>query len=110
MVESIAEIFVGDNDYPTNVFLDDLAMASSEIGWATGAGIWATKDGANWRRQFVGDRGLKGIASARDGKYAWAVGVDGTMVATVDGGDSWFHQLRRPGASQLTKVIFSRIR
>lgn len=90
-------LFVGRNGDQANAQLFDLAMTGPTTGWAVGGReFWATTDGAKWTKQHTADRGeFRAVSAARDGKRAWVVGTDGTLLATVDGGDSWFHQLRR---------------
>jgi photosystem II stability/assembly factor-like uncharacterized protein len=76
-----------------------LAFGSAANGWAGGDGerIWGTSDGgASWSLQYGGSGwGQMQSAAAVDAQHAWMCGgayMHGTIVATSDGGQTWFEQ------------------
>ena len=90
--------------------LDSVCMIDSEYGWAVGSAgtsdrtllIVFTRDGgATWSRQ---SKGLPaGVAPLHDvwfidREHGWAVGDSGSVLATVDGGATWWS--RRTGVDE----------
>lgn len=66
---------------------NDLSISEGQT-WAVGADgrlLRAAADGV--RRSRIADRNLRGLA--RHGPRGWAVGDDGTVVTSTDGGETW---------------------
>lgn len=63
-----------------------------------------TSDGATWQAQASGtSQNLWAVDFAADARHGWAVGDDGTVVSTGDGGDHWVVQ-GLATSNQLTAV------
>lgn len=100
-------LFVGtpENSVSGPGSLSALAMTDATSGWAAGPGgaiSGTTSGGAEWQQQTISTHGaIEDIAALADRKHAWAAGA-GTILATSDGGTSWYPQLRagpaQPGA------------
>lgn len=69
--------------------LTAVAFLDINIGWVVGHHIRFTTDGGGrWRRQIEVDKSLEGVDLV-DRDFAWAVGDEGTIVLTRDGGATW---------------------
>lgn len=67
----------------------DIAFSGMSVGMAVGDGVLATNDGGtHWYRQFAPFERLNAVdmASATAG---WAVGEQGVIIRTTDGGANW---------------------
>ena len=83
--------------------LQSISFCDALHGWAVGeyGYIYNTKDaGVSWKKQagnfelsgstgdIVGDSSLFDVVAV-DSQTAWAVGIDSTLIRTVDGGKTW---------------------
>lgn len=73
--------------------LSDIAFATEQIGYACGYGaVLKTVDGgSSWQLQDIRGDFYKGI-SVMDAENIWAVGYNGSIIHTSDGGKHWEKQ------------------
>jgi len=95
------------------VELTGVSFADAQNGWAVGScwplrngGGWAvilhtTDGGVTWTQQDVGVMPLVSAVTAGDALTAWAVGDDGLVLRTSDGGGAGFTPTARPLTSAL---------
>jgi photosystem II stability/assembly factor-like uncharacterized protein len=96
------------------VSLVDVSFADAQNGWAAGSCWppqnggrgWAiilhtTDGGATWTQQDVGVTPLVMAVTARDALSAWAVGDNGLVLRTSDGGGAGFTPTARPLTSAM---------
>jgi photosystem II stability/assembly factor-like uncharacterized protein len=97
---------------------DGVYFVNTRHGWVTGGNTFArigaisnqifeTLDGGmtlQSKTKSVTNATLWGVDFI-DAMTGWAVGVDGTILHTIDGGKTWVHQAS-PSVSWLKKVIF----
>ena len=75
----------------TNAFLDVFLLNKDE-GWACGQSVIVktTDGGENWRRVGTEYSGIfRGIQFV-DANVGYVVGSNGTVLKSIDGGESWF--------------------
>jgi len=78
-------------------------VAVGDEGWI----VLSDDDGASWRRAAAPQGPLLTAVDFVDARHGWAVGHDETILATVDGGETWARQLSRPSApGPLLDVLF----
>jgi len=83
-------------DSGTGAKLTTVQFADANVGWAAEAAVPAllktTDGGASWRRIVVPDvddeSGLSNLFFL-DAQRGWALGADGVLIATTDGGETW---------------------
>ena len=96
-----SELFIGDGTATgvTPPLLNAIALSSTSRGWAVGeqGRIFAISDGVWAPQSSRTTADLAATTATGNGQHVWAAGSDGTLIATVDGGATWFDQLRRPG-------------
>ena len=86
--------------------LQSVSFCNPDIGWAVGADLIlrSVDGGQTWEKQRGGnDEVLYGIQCVNSAK-AWAVGQDGLILSTEDGGKNWFRQ------ESSTKATLARVR
>src|SRR6266850_4167322 len=76
-----------------------ITFVDAQLGWALAAqgavdpcSIFHTTDGGiTWSRQFESEASPNPVATLHfvDSRNGWATGVDGRMLRTVDGGNTW---------------------
>ncbi|GEM_PF-3322204 len=94
-----------------NVDFSGIDFVDAQNGWAVGScwpgGFgWAiilhtTDGGQTWTQQDLGVTSAAGQMAARDALSAWAVGGDGLVLRTGDGGGAGFTPTARPVTSAL---------
>ena len=68
--------------------------------------LYTTDGGTNWQESYIGTLdAVKGL-SFFDKQVATAVGKDGIILRTSDGGMTWAYQPRQPNTDQLRSVAF----
>lgn len=72
----------------------DIARAGDRLVavGAYGNVVVSTDEGASWRQVLVPTRALLTAVCFPDERHGWAVGHDGVILATADGGDTWTRQ------------------
>jgi hypothetical protein len=68
--------------------------------------ILLSDDGKDWRQVEVPVNAMLNRVRFRDAKRGWAVGHDGTILATADGGQTWQLQHYDPEGRPLYDVLF----
>ena len=79
------------------------------LGWLPHADAFqdASSGRQTWVSQASGTRNqLNAVDFTPDGRYGWAVGFDGTILATSDGGQTWVSQASGT-RNQLNAVDFT---
>ncbi|MFZ5550192.1 MAG: YCF48-related protein [Pseudomonadota bacterium] len=92
---------------PVEALIDLVFAPDGRRGWVVGGdAIAATADGGvTWQRQPGTEGWIRKLHPGSDGHRAWAVGAQGTVLATLDGGRSWMAQ-RSGTRAALTWVGF----
>ncbi len=72
----------------------DVARAGSRLVAVGDRGhvLLSDDEGRNWRQIIVPTRAMLTGVSFGDAQHGWAVGHDGVILATTDGGVTWTHQ------------------
>lgn len=91
----------------------DIAITSDNELWGVGYDgedprrIYYSKDGgSNWEVKQLSTRGFSlNAITFTDAQHGWAVGGNGLILRTTDGGQSW-EELQRPTDFDLTRVRF----
>ncbi len=81
------------------------AMAWGDPQWAYGA-ILRTRDGVRWEEAALAPGPALNAVSFPDASHGWAVGGQGRVVRTADGGDTW-SDLPSAGPLSLRDVRFA---
>lgn len=78
---------------PKSLLLD-AARAGSRLVVVGDRGhvLLSDDEGRNWRQVIVPTRAMLTAVSFGDAQHGWAVGHDGVILATADGGVTWTHQ------------------
>ena len=85
----------------------DLFFVDRNRGWVIGDSIWTTDDGGkNWHTQPTTETGFRSVHFVSP-KSGWAVGWNGTIVATGDGGETWQRQVSGTKEELLSVCFFS---
>lgn len=81
----------------------DVARAGSRLVVVGDRGhvLLSDDEGRTWRQVIVPTRAMLTGVSFGDGRHGWAVGHDGVILATADGGETW---TRQDGTSDLETV------
>ncbi len=93
---------------PATYFAVNFAEGQADTGWVTGEDrIYGTVDGGNsWTKQYEGSQGsVLWSVSSQNGRTAYAVGGDGKILKTSNGGVNWIIQ-PSPTAEFLYGVAF----
>lgn len=82
----------------------DVARAGSRLVAVGDRGhvLLSDNEGGTWRQIVVPTRAMLTGVAFGDARHGWAVGHDGVILATTDGGQTWSHQ----DASQDLETIF----
>ena len=76
----------------TDGVMTAIDFADIDVGWSVGNHIRFTNNGGGtWRRQVEVGKSLEGVAVV-DREFVWAVGDEGTMMLTRDGGATWTNE------------------
>ena len=73
--------------------------ANGQTGWAVGAtGILSRLDGSGWSPAMqIAPASLLSVATGAEGRNVVAVGTDGTIVPSLDAGDTWLRATLNTG-------------
>ena len=79
--------------FPNNFMASGASFTSINNGWIVGDGIYRTTDGgASWSKQNKPtSKWLRSVCFV-DGNNGWAVGMQGVIIHTSDGGTNWIVQ------------------
>ena len=101
---------------PRAAMIAPLAAESTLLGIATAGQrlvavgqrghILLSDDGSDWRQVEVPANAMLNRVRFRDEKHGWAVGHDGTILATADSGQTWQLQRFDPEGRPLYDVLF----
>lgn len=90
----------------TDDYIYDLHVLNAHVGWAVSAdAILVTRDtGATWMPR------LEAVVQPRavhflDDLHGWVVGVDGLILRTVDGGDTWVNNTAAPPPASALRFV-----
>jgi len=92
----------------TQSLLLDVARAGSRLVVVGDRGhiLLSDDEGRNWRQVIVPTRAMLTGVSFGDARHGWAVGHDGALLATADGGETWKHQFAGVGVEVIFFDVF----
>lgn len=90
---------------PVTTLLGIAAAGSRLVAVGQRGHILLSDDGKQWRQVEVPVNAMLNRVRFRDDKAGWAVGHDGAIVATLDGGQSWQLQHYDPEGKALYDVL-----
>jgi photosystem II stability/assembly factor-like uncharacterized protein len=91
---------------PSSTLLGITVAGSRLVAVGQRGHILLSDDGRQWRQVEVPVNAMLNRVRFRDDKAGWAVGHDGAIVATTDGGQTWQLQHYDPEGKALYDVLF----
>ena len=98
-------------DIPLMSSIKSICFMDENLGWAVGSKsiLKTTNGGLNWQEFNCNSSGSLSSVSFFNASSGWIVGDIGTIVKTIDGGDSWIIQDVRSIDASLASAYFQNI-